>query len=50
MDVQLPDAGLLQVNDAETGKIRWIDSSDYWTRQQYEKRFFDTRNGAKIFF
>src|SRR3982751_2779682 len=39
MDVTLPDAGLLQVSDPETGKTKWIDSSDYWTRQQYEKLF-----------
>ncbi|MBS1566828.1 MAG: DUF58 domain-containing protein [Bacteroidetes bacterium] len=40
MEVQLPDAGLLQVSDSETGRSRFIDSSDYWTRQQYEKQFF----------
>ena len=28
MDIQLPDAGLLQVSDAETNKTRWIDSSN----------------------
>ncbi len=28
MDMQLPDAGLLQVQDAETGKIKWVDSSN----------------------
>jgi uncharacterized protein (DUF58 family) len=40
MDVQLPDAGLLQVADAETGKTKYLDSSDYAVRQQYEKQFF----------
>ncbi|MDE3250092.1 MAG: DUF58 domain-containing protein, partial [Bacteroidota bacterium] len=41
MDMRLPDAGLLEVEDAETGATQWIDSSNYWIRQQYEKRFFD---------
>src|SRR5205809_2761237 len=36
MDVQLPDAGILQVSDGETGANKWIDSSDYWVWQQYE--------------
>ena len=50
MDVQLPDAGLLQVSDAETGKTQWIDSSDYWIRQQYEKRFFEHTEWCKTLF
>ena len=40
MDVQLPEAGLMEVSDAETGQTRWIDSNDYWVMQQYEKHFF----------
>lgn len=40
MDMQLPDAGLLQVADAETGATKWIDSSDDFVRQSYEKEFF----------
>jgi uncharacterized protein (DUF58 family) len=50
MDVQLPDAGLLQVSDAETGKVRYIDSSDYFVRQQYEKNFFDHTEWSKNIF
>lgn len=50
MDVQLPDAGLLQVNDAETGKTRYIDSSDYFVRQQYEKQFFNHTEWSKNLF
>ncbi len=41
MDVRLPNAGLLQVTDGETGETGWVDSSDYWTAQQYEKNFFE---------
>ena len=27
MDMQLPDAGLIEVEDAETGKMIWVDTS-----------------------
>jgi len=50
MDMQLPDAGMLQVRDAETGATHWIDSSDYWVRQQYEKNFFDHTEYCKTAF
>ena len=39
MDMQLPDAGLLQVEDAESGKSRWIDSSDSMVRYHYQQHF-----------
>ncbi len=50
MDMQLPDAGLLQVSDSETGKAKWIDSSDYFIRQQYEKYFFSHTEWCKNIF
>ncbi len=50
MDMQLPDAGLLQVSDSETGKTKWIDSSDYFIRQQYEKYFFNHTEWCKNIF
>src|SRR5450432_386122 len=50
MDVQLPDAGILQVSDEETGASKWIDSSDYWVRQQYENRFFEHTEWCKTLF
>ncbi|MFT3936892.1 MAG: DUF58 domain-containing protein [Chitinophagaceae bacterium] len=50
MDVQLPDAGMLQVSDAETGATKWIDSSDYWLRKQYEQRFFEHTEWCKNLF
>jgi uncharacterized protein (DUF58 family) len=40
MDKQLPDAGLLQVQDAENKKTKWVDSSDRFTRYSYEQEFF----------
>jgi len=47
MEMQLPDVGLLQVSDSESGRTRYIDSSDYWVRQQYEKQFFDHTEWCK---
>jgi len=40
MDMKLPDAGLLQVEDAESGATKWVDSSDAFVRYQYEQEFF----------
>ncbi len=40
MDMKLPDAGLLQVEDAESGKTQWVDSSNAFVRYQYEQEFF----------
>lgn len=40
LDQQLPDLGLVQVEDLETGERRWIDSGSKQVRTQYEKEFF----------
>lgn len=40
MDMQLPNAGLLQVQDAESGATKWVDSSNAFVRQQYQQEFF----------
>ncbi len=40
MDMELPDAGLLQVKDAESGETRWVDSSNAFVRHQYQQEFF----------
>lgn len=40
MDMELPDAGLLQVEDAESGMIKWVDSSSAFVRQSYQEEFF----------
>ncbi len=39
LDMELPDAGLLQVEDFETGVQRWVDSSDAQVRYQYHQVF-----------
>jgi uncharacterized protein (DUF58 family) len=40
MDMELPSAGLLQVQDAETAQTKWIDSSSAFVRQSYKQEFF----------
>lgn len=40
MDMELPAAGLLQVQDAETGGTKWVDSSNAFVRQRYQQEFF----------
>ena len=50
MDMQLPDAGLLQVQDLETGRQQWIDSSDAAVQYQYRQRFLQQSELCKIIF
>ena len=50
MDMQLPDVGLLQVADAETGATQWVDSSDYNVQQQYQQHFFNHTEWCKQVF
>jgi uncharacterized protein (DUF58 family) len=40
MDMQLPDAGLLQIKDPENKSTKWVDSSDSFVRYSYEQEFF----------
>jgi uncharacterized protein (DUF58 family) len=50
MDMLLPDAGLLQVQDLETGKTKWIDSSDKMVQYNYNKRFLEQSDMSKNYF
>lgn len=50
LDRQLPDAGLLQVQDAETGKLKWIDSSSALTRYNYHQHFMEQSESCKQYF
>lgn len=34
---ELPNVGLIRIRDAETGKLKWIDTSNQRIRQQYSK-------------
>lgn len=49
-DEKLPNVGLLQVHDAETGKTIWIDTRDAYTRQRYTNQFHKIMDDAKAVF
>ena len=46
-ETELPDAGLIRFEDAETGEIKLIDSSNKNTRDQYKKNWL--KHERKIF-
>ena len=50
MDMQLPDAGLLSVEEAETGLTKWIDSSNTMTRYNYQQHFMQQSELCKNYF
>ena len=50
MDMQLPDAGLLQAQDMETGKTKWVDSGNASTRHKYQQEFFRVTEYCKTVF
>ena len=50
MDMQLPDAGMLQIQDAETNKNLWIDSSDALVRYNYQQHFMQQSELSKNYF
>lgn len=50
MDVQLPDAGLLLVQDTESGKTKWVDSGNPFVRHQYQEEFFRVTEYCKSVF
>jgi uncharacterized protein (DUF58 family) len=50
MDMELPEVGLIQVRDAETGSTKWIDTSDYFIRHNYQQKFFSYTEWCKSIF
>jgi len=50
MDMQLPEAGLLEVEDAESGSIQWVDTNDYLVRTNYQQSFFAFTEQCKTIF
>jgi len=40
-DKELPEAGLIQVMDAETGNLMWLDTEDKAVRKQYAQAYDD---------
>ncbi|MEO5985113.1 MAG: DUF58 domain-containing protein [Ferruginibacter sp.] len=50
MDMQLPEAGILQLQDAESGRDVWVDSSNAMVRYNYQQHFFKQTENTKVFF
>ncbi len=50
MDMQLPDAGLLQIEDLESGKKQWVDSSDKMVQYNYQQQFLRQSELSKNYF
>jgi uncharacterized protein (DUF58 family) len=50
MDVQLPNAGLLEVEDLETGNVQWLDTSDVLVRHDYQQNFLKQTEKCKNIF
>ena len=40
MDMELPDAGLMQFADAETGTLQWVDTGNAFVRKKHQEEFF----------
>lgn len=50
MDMELPDAGLIQMIDSETGQARWVDTGNSFVRKKYQEEFFtNTAYCASVF-
>ena len=50
MDMQLPEAGLLQLQDAESKRTRWVDSSNAMVRYNYQQHFMKQSDDCKNYF
>ncbi|HEV2353668.1 MAG TPA: DUF58 domain-containing protein [Puia sp.] len=50
MDMQLPQIGLIEAEDAETGKTFWVDTDDYLARASYQQFFFNQTEQCKTTF
>lgn len=50
MDMQLPNVGLMEVEDLETGKTQWLDTSDAVVRHSYQQNFMKHSENCKSIF
>lgn len=50
MDMELPEIGLLQVQDLESGKTKWIDTNNALVRYNYHQHFMEQSNQCKTIF
>ena len=47
MDMQMPELGMLEIQDAETGEILWVDTEDFLVRKNYQEEFFKSTEYCK---
>jgi len=50
MDMQLPQIGMIEAEDSETGGRYWVDTDDYLVRTNYQQYFFDQTEHCKSIF
>jgi uncharacterized protein (DUF58 family) len=50
MDMQLPEIGMVQVQDLETGKTRWLDTNDKLVQYNYQQHFLEQSAVCKSVF
>lgn len=50
MDNQLPDIGMVKVQDMETGKAQWLNTSDAMVRYNYHQNFINQSTQTKNIF
>ncbi len=50
MDSQLPDIGMAKVQDLETGKQEWLNTSDSMVRYKYHENFIEQSAATKTIF
>lgn len=50
MDMQLPDIGLINVKDLETGKSKLLDSGNAMIRYNYQQHFMESSNNCQTIF
>jgi uncharacterized protein (DUF58 family) len=47
---ELPDIGLIQMKDAETGEVKWIDTGNKSIRQNYKKNYLQNKDEVNQLF
>jgi uncharacterized protein (DUF58 family) len=50
MDMQLPQIGMIEEEDSETGGRYWVDTDDFLVRTNYQQYFFDQTEQCKSIF
>jgi uncharacterized protein (DUF58 family) len=50
MDMQLPQIGMIEAEDSETGGRYWVDTDDYLVRTSYQQYFFEQTEQCKSIF